>query len=87
MDHPIVHEVRNAAETLPGVEICDLHVWRVGRRKYACIVSVVVDDPRDSQEFRRILSTHDELPHITVEVFLRPSATAAQAIADVPADR
>lgn len=86
MDHPIVYEVRRSAEAAPGVEICDLHVWRVGRKKYACIVSVVVADMKDVQEFRRILSTHQKLAHITVEVFVRPPGTV-RAIADVSQDR
>jgi cation diffusion facilitator family transporter len=80
MDHPIVREVRELAVANPGIEIRDLHVWRVGRRKYACIVSIVVSDLRESQEFRRALGNHPELGHITIEVFGRPEAAARQIV-------
>jgi cation diffusion facilitator family transporter len=86
MDHDIVQEVRDSAAAAPGVEICDLHVWRVGRRKYACIVSIMVSDLSESQEFRRILSTHNELTHITLEIFVRPESASRQ-IAEVSGDR
>ncbi len=85
MDHAIVDQVRDSAAATPGVEICDLHVWRVGRRKYACIVSIVVADLSQSLEFRRALGAHRELGHVTVEVYVRPE-TASRQIAEVPVD-
>jgi cation diffusion facilitator family transporter len=69
MDHPVVEEVR-AAITGAGVEvrITDLHVWRVGRGRFACIVCLVTDSAADSAFFRRALAIHDELVHVTVEI-------------------
>ena len=33
-------------------EIADLHIWRVGRRHYACIISLVSDDPAVTRAVR-----------------------------------
>jgi Co/Zn/Cd efflux system component len=45
-----------------------LHVWRVGKGKFACILGLVTDQSVSPDEFRRQLSVHDELVHITVEL-------------------
>jgi cation diffusion facilitator family transporter len=86
MDHPIVREVRNLAAATPGVEVYDLHLWRIGRRKYACIVSITASDLFASQAFRQALGEHRELGHITVEVLGQPEAASRQ-IVEVPGDR
>jgi cation diffusion facilitator family transporter len=69
MDAPLVREVREVIEhgQVPA-RITDLHVWRVGRAKYASVVSLTTSSPVDGEHFRRELSVHDELAHITVEV-------------------
>ncbi|MBM3115494.1 CDF family Co(II)/Ni(II) efflux transporter DmeF [Jeongeupia naejangsanensis] len=69
MDHPVVDEIREviAASPVPAT-ICDLHVWRVGRGKFACIVGLVTDGEVSPDDFRRQLSVHEELVHVTVEV-------------------
>jgi cation diffusion facilitator family transporter len=70
MDAPVVDEIREvvAAAPWPAV-IADLHVWRVGRAQYACIVSLVTDSPEARpDEVRRLLSIHEELVHVTVEI-------------------
>jgi Co/Zn/Cd efflux system component len=48
--------------------ITDLHVWRVGRAKYACVVGVATTADVDGEYFRRALCVHEELAHVTVEV-------------------
>jgi cation diffusion facilitator family transporter len=69
MDAPVVREVREVIEQgkVPA-RITDLHVWRVGREKYACVVSVSTSSAMDGDYFRRELAVHEELAHITVEV-------------------
>jgi cation diffusion facilitator family transporter len=69
MDSPVVEEVREVIERgeVPA-RITDLHVWRVGRARYACIVSVLTSSRMDGDYFRRLLGAHEELAHITVEV-------------------
>lgn len=69
MDAPVVAEIREVIATSPAkADITDLHVWRVGKGKYACIVSLAVQGQATPDEFRRQLSVHEELVHITVEL-------------------
>jgi cation diffusion facilitator family transporter len=69
MDTPLVDEVRAAIERgdVPA-RITDLHLWRVGRAKYACVVSVNTTADVDGEHFRRALCAREELAHVTVEV-------------------
>jgi cation diffusion facilitator family transporter len=69
MDAPVVAEVREVIERGPvAARITDLHVWRVGRAKYACVVSLTTSSDKDGEYFRRALCVHQELAHVTVEV-------------------
>ncbi|MFT3907776.1 MAG: CDF family Co(II)/Ni(II) efflux transporter DmeF [Steroidobacteraceae bacterium] len=69
MDSPVVAEIREviAASPIPAT-LQDLHVWRVAHGKYACILSVSAPPPATPELFRSLLSIHEELVHITVEV-------------------
>lgn len=69
MDAPVVAEIHEVIEASPvKAEITDLHVWRVGKGKYACILSLSVIDSVEPDYFRRQLSIHEELVHVTVEL-------------------
>ncbi len=69
MDAPVVAEIHEVIEASPiKAEIVDLHVWRVGKGKYACILSLTVQGEATPDEFRQQLSIHDELVHVTVEI-------------------
>lgn len=69
MDAPVVQEIRDVvAEQLPSAHICDLHVWRVARGSYACILGIVTNDPLSPAQVREHLSIHEELVHVTVEI-------------------
>ena len=69
MDAPVVAEVREVIESgaVPAT-ITDLHVWRVGRAKYAVVLSITTSSGEDAEYFRRALSVHEEFAHVTVEV-------------------
>ena len=69
MDAPVVAEVRAVIEQgeVPA-SVTDLHVWRVGRAKYAVVATVATSSDRDGEWFRRKLCVHEELAHVTVEV-------------------
>jgi cation diffusion facilitator family transporter len=69
MDAPLVAEVRKAIEggRVPA-KITDLHLWRVGRARYAVVLTVSTPSGEDSEYFRRELSAREELSHVTVEV-------------------
>jgi cation diffusion facilitator family transporter len=69
MDAPVVEEVREVIAASPiRAQITDLHVWRVGKGKYACIVALVTNEACSPDDFKRQLSVHEELVHVTVEI-------------------
>ena len=77
MDAPAVAEIVEVIEQGPvAAEIVDFHVWRVGRGKYACILSLLVEEQVAPEQFKERLSVHDELVHVTVEVNQRPQLEA-----------
>jgi len=76
MGAPVVAGIRQTLQAAPiPVEIQDLHVWRVGKGSYACILSVATGAPVTPEYFRRLLETHAEIVHVTVEV--NPSVVAS----------
>ena len=70
MDAPVVAEVREVIEQGPWpARLADLHVWQVGRGKYAVSASVVTRDARlDADTVRNARAIHEELVHVTVEI-------------------
>ena len=77
MDAPVVAEIVEVIEQGPvAAQIVDFHVWRVGRGKYACILSLLVEEQVEPEQFKERLSVHDELVHVTVEVNQRPQLEA-----------
>lgn len=74
MDAPVVDEIRDVIAASPvAARLCDLHVWRVGRQKYACILSLAIAEDVQPGYFRRQLAIHEELAHVTVEITRVPS--------------
>lgn len=70
MGDPVVEEVKEVIQSLPEpVTLTDLHVWRVGTQKYACIVSLQTNSTDVTPQFiRKQLGVHEELVHISVEI-------------------
>jgi len=69
MDSPVVAEIRDAlCRCSVPATIEDLHVWRVGRGKFACVLSVEAEGAVSPDEIRLLLAQHEELTHVTVEV-------------------
>ncbi|TNH95760.1 CDF family Co(II)/Ni(II) efflux transporter DmeF [Aeromonas sobria] len=68
MDTPLVAEIREVIAELPGSEIRDLHVWRVGQQQYACVLSLLMVNPLPAQQIRERLVIHEELVHVTIEI-------------------
>lgn len=62
-----------AVERAGADRVADLHVWRVGPRHLAAIVSVVSPSPRDPAHYRALLAEFDDLAHVTVEVHPAPA--------------
>ncbi len=80
MDHPVVDEIREVIETGPeagDTRITDLHVWRVGKRAYACALTVLTHDTGlTAQQLRERLAVHEEIVHATIEIVLCPDVAA-----------
>lgn len=75
MDAPVVAEVREAIETGDSdARITDLHVWQVGRGKYACILCIATSTAATPSDFRQRLAIHEELVHVTIEINRPPPA-------------
>jgi len=72
MDHPVAARIEDAIAALdPAQEtrIADLHLWRVGKARFACILSLVTHDPDLTPErVKSDLRRHEELAHVTVEI-------------------
>ena len=71
MDHGVVEEVKDAVARSGDADtrIADLHLWRVGKARYACILSLVTHDPALTPErVKTWLARHGELAHVTVEI-------------------
>jgi Co/Zn/Cd efflux system component len=76
MGAPVVEKIRRTLRGAPiPVQMQDLHVWRVGKASYACILSVATSAPVTPEYFRTLLQAHAEIVHVTVEV--NPSVVAA----------
>jgi cation diffusion facilitator family transporter len=79
MDTPVTEEIREVIADSPvKAEITDLHVWQVGKGKFSCIVSLATAGDATPDYFRKLLSIHEELVHVTVEVNHAPSLAKAQ---------
>jgi cation diffusion facilitator family transporter len=69
MDAPVVAEIYEVITESPiRATITDLHVWRVGKGKYSCILSLHTDEEATPEYFKDQLRIHEELVHITVEI-------------------
>src|SRR5438105_3023055 len=72
MDHPVTAEIREVVATLDQTKttrIADLHLWRVGKARFACILSLVTHDPSMTPDrVKAGLREHEELAHVTVEI-------------------
>lgn len=67
-DSDLSVEIRKAIEADGDSKITDLHIWQVGVKKFAAIISVVAHEPRSPAEYKKPLRQHEELVHVTVEV-------------------
>lgn len=69
MNEPVVDEIREVIQELPyAVDITDLHVWKVGKGKFSCILALESETSFDADAIRKALSIHDEIVHVSVEI-------------------
>jgi cation diffusion facilitator family transporter len=66
--------VRKRIEADADNRVTDLHLWRVGPRHLAAIISVVTRSPREPAHYKQLLANDPDLVHITVEVHRCPDS-------------
>jgi len=69
-------EIRRAIESHADVRVSDLHLWRVGPKHLAAIVSIVTHEPAGPADYKKLLSEFPDLAHVTVEVHRCPTTTS-----------
>lgn len=60
--------IRLAVQGGGATQVTDLHLWRVGPRHLAAIVSVATTEDLTPAEYKDRLAGHQDLVHVTVEV-------------------
>jgi cation diffusion facilitator family transporter len=69
---PTLEERVRAAIEVGDEKVSDLHVWRVGPRRYAALVSLVATRPADPDHYKARLRGIPEIVHISVEAHRCP---------------
>ena len=79
MEHPVVKEIQEVIEELDSqITITDLHVWKVGKGKFSCILSLELHNVNlTADEVRKALSIHEEIVHVSVEINYKSQLLAA----------
>ena len=67
-DHTIRDHVLKLVEGDDESKVADLHVWRVGSKDLALIVSIVTGAKRKAEEYQTRLKAVPNLAHVSVEV-------------------
>ncbi|GAA5018746.1 CDF family Co(II)/Ni(II) efflux transporter DmeF [Acinetobacter puyangensis] len=70
MTEPVVDEIREVIADLDrSIDIVDLHVWKVGRGKFSCILALQTSNTRLTPlVVKQALSIHDEIVHASIEI-------------------
>lgn len=68
MDHHVVDEIREVLAELPHTTLTDLHVWKVGKGKFSCILALETTVGLTADRVRAMLSIHEEIVHVSVEI-------------------
>ena len=70
MEHPVVEEIQEVIEDLDSrIVITDIHVWKVGKGKFSCILSLDVGNMNiTADQVRKALSIHVEIVHVSAEI-------------------
>jgi len=68
-----VEEIRTALEGDSDDVVADLHLWTVGPKNLAAIVSIVSHDPHPPGYYKAVVSERFSLAHMTVEVIRCPT--------------
>lgn len=70
MGHPVVEEIREVIAGFSQVDITDLHVWKVGKGKFSCIVGLETTlTDLNPDQVKAALAIHEEIVHASVEIY------------------
>jgi len=76
MDTPLAEKIRHTISSgTTNAIITDLHLWRIGKSSYSCIIALTTPENLAAGEVRALLDRHRELAHITIEVNRKPGGT------------
>ncbi|MDH2018919.1 CDF family Co(II)/Ni(II) efflux transporter DmeF [Acinetobacter ursingii] len=72
MQEPVVEEIKQVIEQFDSmIKLMDLHVWQVGKGKFACILSLQISNQfLTPQAIKQALSIHEEIVHASIEINL-----------------
>ncbi len=68
IDEKYRQAVKTKIENDSDNRISDLHIWRIGPRHYAIILSLVTHSPKPPEYYKELLEDFNKLAHITIEV-------------------
>lgn len=68
VDPAVTERVRAAIESGSDDRVADLHVWRIGSRYLAGVVSVVTHHPQPPEYYKSLVLRHADIKHLTIEV-------------------
>jgi len=67
-------QVKEAIESQDGNQVADLHLWQVGPKDIAAIISVVSHKPHPPGYYKTLLEGFPSITHVTVEVHQAPTS-------------
>ena len=68
IDTDRAHVIQSKIESEADNRVSDIHVWKVGPKDYAAIVSLVTHYPKPPSHYKSLLNDFNTLTHITIEV-------------------
>lgn len=68
IDETIQMKIKESIEADADSDVTDMHIWRVGPKDYAVVISILTHTARSPKYYKEKLSSFDALSHITVEV-------------------
>ncbi len=68
IDEKYRQAVKTKIENDSDNRISDLHIWRIGPKHYAIILSLVTHSPKPPEYYKELLEDFNKLAHITIEV-------------------
>jgi len=61
-------QIRNTIESYDGDKVVDLHIWAIGSNVYNAIISIVTDDPKQPDHYKKMMPNNIGLVHTTIEI-------------------